>query len=189
MNRRTVDRKAASRRNAGSQRPMCGSYSSRLGIDEHSRSAPGRAAGEHRRVRAASALTAAENPCSSGCQRSCRRRRRRACREGIAVMKTGEDRGRVNSGPRRWSERGKVSASIGCLHVETTMWTAVVVAGALSPRTRSACCSSRKRTWSVQPGRIVPITRSQNAFACGERGGVMRARTQRGTSSDRRCRV
>ena len=47
-------------------------------------------------------------------------------------MKTGEDRGRVNSGPRRRSERGKVSGSIGCLHVETTMGTAVVVARVLS---------------------------------------------------------
>jgi len=46
-------------------------------------------------------------------------------------MKTGEDRGRVNSGPRRWSERGKVSGSIGCWHVKTTMGTAVV-AGLLS---------------------------------------------------------
>ena len=47
-------------------------------------------------------------------------------------MKAREDRGRVNSGPRRWSERGKVSGSIGCLHKETTMGTAVVVARVLS---------------------------------------------------------
>src|SRR5579863_8165460 len=46
-------------------------------------------------------------------------------------MKPGEDRGRVNSGPRRSSERGKVSGSIGCLHVETTVGTAVVVARVL----------------------------------------------------------
>jgi hypothetical protein len=50
----------------------------------------------------------------------------------IAVMKAREDLERVNSGPRRWSERGKASGSIGCLHVETTMGTAVVVAGVLS---------------------------------------------------------
>jgi hypothetical protein len=50
----------------------------------------------------------------------------------MAVMKTGEDWGRVNSGPRPWSERGKVSGSIGCPHVETTMGTAIVVARVLS---------------------------------------------------------
>jgi hypothetical protein len=77
-------------------------------------------------------LTAAEKPCGSGCQGGWLRRHRRGGRESIAVMKTGEDRGRVNSGPRRWSERGKVSGSIGCLHVETTMGTAVVVARVLS---------------------------------------------------------
>lgn len=47
-------------------------------------------------------------------------------------MKTGEDRGRVNSGPRPRSERGKVFGSIGCLHAETTMGTSVVIARVLS---------------------------------------------------------
>jgi hypothetical protein len=47
-------------------------------------------------------------------------------------MKTREDRGRDNSGPRRRSDRGKVSGSIGCLHMETTMVTVVVVARVLS---------------------------------------------------------
>ena len=47
-------------------------------------------------------------------------------------MKAREDRERANSGPRRWSDRGKVSSSIGWLHVETAMGTAVVVARVLS---------------------------------------------------------
>ena len=73
-------------------------------------------------------LTVAEKPCGSSRQRVWSPRRRRACRESISVMKADEDRGRVNSGPRPWSERGKVFGSIGSLHVETTMGTAVVVA-------------------------------------------------------------
>ena len=47
-------------------------------------------------------------------------------------MKTREDRGRDNSGTGRRSERGKVFGSIGCLQMETTMGTAVVVARVLS---------------------------------------------------------
>ena len=47
-------------------------------------------------------------------------------------MKTREDRSRDNSGPERRSERGKVSGSIGCLQMESTMGTAVVVPRVLS---------------------------------------------------------
>jgi len=43
------------------------------------------------------------------------------------MVKTTEDRRRVEPGARWTWERGEVSGSIGCLHMEPTMRTAVVV--------------------------------------------------------------
>ncbi len=81
-------------------------------------------------------LTVAENPYGSSCQRGWLRRRRRACRESIAVMKAREDLERVNGG------------------------TEVVGAPVIREEALRVMLVATEKV-VVQPRRIVPITRAR----------------------------